>query len=1033
MSSITMANSGIYVKLTKISEITGGKIDFQLRVRVINLWSTPDRADPTEEGALHMIFLDKDCGRIYANVRKDLLAQFKDDIEEGAAYIVERFMVGKNDSSFKSTPHKHKLNFMRGTKMIKVNATEIPPNHFDFMPFIEILAATKEDQFLDVIGHVVEKNSMKETQKNRKISKIMDATLEDLEGNRIHCTLWDDYAVKMLQFLDSHDPSLPVILILQLCKLKKYLGSMGVSNSFYESKLFLNVDLPQVTAYIERMNAANVELTKVVSQMSGPAVLNVADDLLHTPRMTIEDLIESTQKCSGSVLAWACEFDMDAGWFYQACTKCASRINFVAGQLYCDKCKMSRTSVPRFKVHLQVIDDTGSITFVMFDRVVFQVVGRTAQDLLDAMNDDPRSPSYPRELDMFINKWMLFKVEVTDANLYRNWRGYTVKKFTSDDEVISRFTSLYGINLDANADDASFNNSLFDLGEDALPGALDGVESSYKGDIVKSSARKFIILDEDDLDPSNVDNPSTSKPSEKRSADVDEGQVAAPKETKLACVKIEDDDTSLRHNHGDHHMICESNTEQFDIPSNADILAPLVPNIDVDPMTCTCTTNCEQFGVPSNYADGDGLYDDNNCTDEHTYYDAVAENPAYFNIGQPNCMCPDCGAIMWLEERVKRGSKSKPKFSLCCSKGDIELAPYMPLPEPLRTLYHGGDNRSKFFLENIRSFNSMFAFTSMGGKIETSLNDGNAPPVFLMNGENYHLIGSLLPLPDRPPKFAQLYIYDTDNEISNRMASVGDIRFALHRCNNPYVRAYTMIRDTLNFQASPNIKLRLLGKRCCDGRRYNLPSTSEVALVVGDFDSADFDRDVVVQTQTGLLQRISTFEPAYWPLHTIESDRLRYMRDHQKDLRAAMYKGLTEAILKGDCDATTAGKRIVLPASFVGGARYMIQNYQDEMSICAWAGYPDIFVTFTCNHKWPEIVEFLKVHKLRPSDRPDLISRLFKISRKAAFSAKLKQAANNRTIYFKLSPFISVRTTGYAPSTVGNRKIFYQEQHYFMI
>ncbi|PNX66943.1 replication A1-like protein, partial [Trifolium pratense] len=143
----------------------------------------------------------------------------------------------------------------------------------------------------------------------------------------------------MQRFLDSNDPSLPVIIILQLC-------SMGVSNSFYGSKLYLNAELPDVASYIERMNAANVELTQVVSQMSGPPVISVADDLLQTPRMTIEDLIESTEKCCGSVLAWACEFDMDAGWFYQACTRCASRINFVAGQLYCDKCKMPRTAVP---------------------------------------------------------------------------------------------------------------------------------------------------------------------------------------------------------------------------------------------------------------------------------------------------------------------------------------------------------------------------------------------------------------------------------------------------------------------------------------------------------------------------------------------------------------------------------------------------------------------------------------------------------------------------------------------------------------
>jgi hypothetical protein len=32
------------------------------------------------------------------------------------------------------------------------------------------------------------------------------------------------------------------------------------------------------------------------------------------------------------------------------------------------------------------MDDTGSITFIMFDRVVTQFIGRTAQDLLDTMN-----------------------------------------------------------------------------------------------------------------------------------------------------------------------------------------------------------------------------------------------------------------------------------------------------------------------------------------------------------------------------------------------------------------------------------------------------------------------------------------------------------------------------------------------------------------------------------------------------------------------------------------------------------------------
>lgn len=35
---------------------------------------------------------------------------------------------------------------------------------------------------------------------------------------------------------------------------------------------------------------------------------------------------------------------------------------------------------------------------------------------------------YPTELNVFVDKRMLFKVDVTDANLYRNWRSYTVKE-----------------------------------------------------------------------------------------------------------------------------------------------------------------------------------------------------------------------------------------------------------------------------------------------------------------------------------------------------------------------------------------------------------------------------------------------------------------------------------------------------------------------------------------------------------------------------------------------------------------------------
>ncbi|KAL3516501.1 hypothetical protein ACH5RR_023403 [Cinchona calisaya] len=58
-----------------------------------------------------------------------------------------------------------------------------------------------------------------------------------------------------------------------------------------------------------------------------------------------------------------------------------------------------------------------------------------------------------------------------------------------------------------------------------------------------------------------------------------------------------------------------------------------------------------------------------------------------------------------------------------------------------------------------------------GGCIDNSVNDGRGPYVFRINGKNHHRIGSLIPPDGRPATFAQFYIYDTQNELRNRMHS----------------------------------------------------------------------------------------------------------------------------------------------------------------------------------------------------------------------------------------------------------------------
>lgn len=110
----------------------------------------------------------------------------------------------------------------------------------------------------------------------------------------------------------------------------------------------------------------------------------------------------------------------------------------------------------------------------------------------------------------------------------------------------------------------------------------------------------------------------------------------------------------------------------------------------------------------------------------------------------------------------------------------------------------------------------------------------------------------------------------------------------------------------------------------------------------------------------------------------IESQRLHWIRMNQSTIRCDILSGLQEAIHSGETHTFAVGKRVVLPASFTGGPRYMFNNCQDAMAICKKFGYPDLFITITCNANWQEIKNFVSIRGLKATDRPDIVCRVFK-------------------------------------------------------
>ncbi|CAN6821228.1 unnamed protein product [Brassica oleracea] len=215
------------------------------------------------------------------------------------------------------------------------------------------------------------------------------------------------------------------------------------------------------------------------------------------------------------------------------------------------------------------------------------------------------------------------------------------------------------------------------------------------------------------------------------------------------------------------------------------------------------------------------------------------------------------------------------------------------------------------------------------------------------------------------------------------------------------------------------------------GKKYDLPSTSEVAgLIVGDMSSTIGVRDIVVRFQSETLQQIRDDHPLYMslqypllfsygeygfhpeiPLHleTNTSRTRQFLTIRQyyaSQIETRLNQGMTlikggrlldqfvvdvyTAIKKdrlrwarnnqdGDTDAKIIGQRFILPPSFTGGPRYLVEKYHDAMAICREYENPDLFITITTNPSWREIKDYLlKYSGDSPNDRPDIECRFQK-------------------------------------------------------
>ena len=142
---------------------------------------------------------------------------------------------------------------------------------------------------------------------------------------------------------------------------------------------------------------------------------------------------------------------------------------------------------------------------------------------------------------------------------------------------------------------------------------------------------------------------------------------------------------------------------------------------------------------------------------------------------------------------------------------------------------------------------------------------------YKIQGQCYHLMGSLLPLPHEPHKFVQVYFMGgNETEAQQRCTNVhGGLQFyivmklqeMLHQ-HHMYVSIFKYALEHMNITRNRKIIIRADKRPAAEHeRRYNAPVTDEVAIIM--VDEQHERRDIVLQKRSGHLERICETHRAY--------------------------------------------------------------------------------------------------------------------------------------------------------------------------
>ncbi|VFQ92010.1 unnamed protein product [Cuscuta campestris] len=367
----------------------------------------------------------------------------------------------------------------------------------DFMCDLRSFESVREQPVLkdalltDVIGKIVGRSSVRTYNRGQKEEKLMEMTLEDLEGERLTCTLWGKYVDQFNDYVNLDVPY-PSVALISFCRVKRFNGVVSLCTAYDVTKIVYDGVSNEVIKFKSRLPDQGDDSTFT------PTILSRVDDV-ESGTVTITSIKALLEEKEGYF--WI-KGEIDSlgpmrSWSYLGCTECNMKVHPEDARFKCDGCdKTIPHGVYKYKVIVRVVDESGSghAAFVLFDKECTQLLGVSAFLLREAMVERNMDPdTIPQEMDRIMCQKALFKVHVKKQQgspTKHLSRIFSVGQIVTDQVVLAKYNNIVErTNLD------DFWESLEDLSETVEKIGSNDVLGSQSS---CSASRKDIEIQVDD-------------------------------------------------------------------------------------------------------------------------------------------------------------------------------------------------------------------------------------------------------------------------------------------------------------------------------------------------------------------------------------------------------------------------------------------------------------------------------------------------------------------------------------------------------